>query len=376
MSAAQRLRVGLGAYIVGAGGCSACHSSPAGFLAGGNPFKADLAGHTVFSRNLTPDPATGLNVSLDEFKRILRTGFDRRDAQTMLLVMPWLYFRWMSDDDLEAIYAYLQVVPPVSNVTPPDEKAGAAAPPSIPFPGLYDDGDVIRNLPASQGSFNPARGVAIAPRPNPVGLEGDALMDYGIGSYIANAMTHCSNCHTNPARNEDNHIDTPAYFAGGVVSAVPPPLEPVTRVVRSTAANLKGTVHGFFNEPADTLARFRLIITTGTHADETPPVPLGWPMSFVATNLANLLEEDLESVYRYAKGVPSVSGAPDVLRQSYARYCASAADCHARESCAVATSECVGRTCAADIDCDTCQTCVAGACQAPDPSSACLAAAQ
>jgi hypothetical protein len=76
------------------------------------------------------------------------------------------------------------------------------------------------------------------------------------------------------------------------------------------------------------------------------------------------------------KGVPSVTGAADLPRQDYARYCQSSSDCQAGESCASATHECFGKACSADVDCDTCQTCVAGACAIPAADSACLASAQ
>jgi len=137
-------------------------------------------------------------------------------------------------------------------------------------------------------------------------------------------------------------------------------------------ANLKGAVHGFFNEPEDSFARFKAVITTGTHADETPPRPLGWPMTIIATNLSHLIAEDLESVYTYLKRAPSISGSLDQERQRYARYCACDADCNAAESCALATSECVGSACRSNLDCDACQTCTHDVCTAPVATSACL----
>src|SRR5207253_2737402 len=110
----QMLRVGLGSYIVnGTADCNGCHGSAAGFLAGGNPFSLGGAG-VVYARNLT-----GLTLTEDQFMETMRTGKDHRDQSGMLVVMPWLIFRWMSDEDLKAVYAYLRAVPPLQNAVRP-----------------------------------------------------------------------------------------------------------------------------------------------------------------------------------------------------------------------------------------------------------------
>jgi mono/diheme cytochrome c family protein len=308
----------------------------------------------------------------------MRMGKDfHRDQVKMLVVMPWLIFRWMSDEDLKAIYAYLRALPPVHNVVPPDNKSDLPVPGSIPFPKLYNDGEVDRRLPREQGSFSAQRGLAIAPRAQPQGLEDDDLQSYGLGSYMANSMTACNECHTNPDRTPDSRkINTAAYLSGGTVFGVPPPLQPLFHQVRTTTANLKGATHGFFNEPGDSYTRFRQIIRTQSHADESPPRPLGFPMNLIAGNLAKVLEHDLEAIYTYVKGVPAVTGPNDQPRQAYARFCSTAADCHAGESCSAATNECVGKACTADVECDTCQTCNAGTCAAPAADSACVASAR
>lgn len=375
----QMLRVGLGSYIVnGTADCNGCHGSAAGFLAGGNPFFLDRARHVVWSRNLTPDANTGLTLTEDQFVQTIRTGKDHLDQSRMLVVMPWLIYRWMSDEDLKAVYAYLRAVPPAQNAVPPDNKSDLPLPPAVPFPGKYTDGEIDRRLPHDARSFSPRRGLAIAPRAHPADLEDledDELRSYALGSYIANSMSACNECHTNPDRTPDSSkINTAAYLSGGTVFAVPPPLQPVLHQVRATSANLVGEQYGFFNEPEDSYARFSAIIHTQSHADETPPRPLGFPMVLIAGNLSKVLDEDLRAIYAYVKGVPSVAGAADQPRQDYARYCQSSTDCQAGESCA--SNECVGKACAADIDCDTCQTCAGGACAAPATNSACLASAR
>jgi cytochrome c553 len=374
-----KVLVGLGSYIVNAAAdCAGCHGNPPGFLAGGNPFFLDAQGHVVWSRNLTPDPETGMQLSFGQFREALRTGRDFHPGQTkMLVVMPWLTKRWASDLDLAAMYAYLRSVPAVNNAVPPDNKDALPLPPSIPFPkGTYTDGDVERPLRGNYQSFSSERGLSISPLANPTGLRRDEREKFGVGAYIANSLMACNDCHTNPDRTAGgSRINTAAFLTGGAVFGVPPPLQPLIRQVRATSANLKGATHGFFAEPDVSYAIFRDIIQTGTHADETPPRPLGFPMNIVAASLRNLVDYDLQAVYAYVSAIPPTTG-NDEPRQGVARWCAGDGNCASGETCAIATGECVGRACSADVDCDTCQTCGSGKCQAPAAGSACLASAR
>jgi hypothetical protein len=380
LSRRQQQLIGLGSYIVNAASdCAGCHSGPAGFLSGGNPFFLDGAGHVVWSRNLTPDPVTGLTLTRDQFMESMRTGRDFHPGEVrQLVVMPWTTLRWASDLDLAAIYAYLRALPAVSNAVPLDAKSDLPLPAAVPFPGhVYTDGAVARLLTGSHQSFDALRGLEVSPVKQPRRLRGEELEAYGVGSYIANTMAHCNDCHTPPDRTPDQaKVNTASFLTGGTVFTAPPPLQPLLGAVRATSANLKGASHGFFAEPDDTYERFASIITAGALTDETPPRPLAFPMNLVAANLAKLLEPDLQAVYAYAKNTPSISGPSDLEHQPPARYCASAGDCDAGESCTADTHECVGGACSTDLDCGTCQTCGAGACQAPAADSICVATSQ
>jgi hypothetical protein len=375
MNQHQRTQIGLGSYLVNAASdCAGCHSGSAGFLAGGVPFVLDAKGSTVWTRNLTPDPATGMQLSLDQFKEAMRTGKDFRHPASMLVVMPWLYLRWLSDADLEAMYAYLRAIPAVSNAVPPDSKDALPLPPFIPFPGQYTDGEVVRDLPEEDASFDPRRGLAIAPLAMPPG-SGGRSSSYGVGSYLANATIACNECHTHPDRTADSsHLNTASYLTGGTVFATPPPLQRPTGYVRATSANLKGAVNGFFSEPDDSFARFQAIMQTGTLVDSTPPRPLAFPMFIIAGSLRNLLDDDLHALYVYLKRTRATTGDSDVAHQAPARWCTAASDCQGGETCD--SGQCVGGTCGTSADCGTCQTCDSGTCQAPAADSVCVATEQ
>ena len=73
-----------------------------------------------FAGNLTPDP-TGIGTWTEEqFKRALTEGkFKGIEGSRMLLPpMPWTSFVELKDEDVNAIFAYLKSIKPVSNVVP------------------------------------------------------------------------------------------------------------------------------------------------------------------------------------------------------------------------------------------------------------------
>lgn len=72
-----------------------------------------------FARNLTPDVATGIGSwTEDIFIKALRTGKHMGEGRDILPPMPWTEIRKMKDEDLKAMFAYLQSLPPVHNPVP------------------------------------------------------------------------------------------------------------------------------------------------------------------------------------------------------------------------------------------------------------------
>jgi hypothetical protein len=381
-------RIGLGSYIVNAtGDCNGCHTaSPTQFLAGGVPFSlgpdGDGGTYSVTTRNLTPDPATGLTLTEDQFVSSFRTGADWSGVQDggsptrSLLVMPWNYFRWMSTDDIKAIYAYLRAIPAVSNPIPPDSKP--LVPPTAYDATTYADGDQSRALPpetdgrggAVPDPNNMLRGMAIVPfatsgAPTGAGLltppssTSDAEL-FGRGSYIVNSMAICSACHTWPDRNQAHGVNTSKYLSGGQVFLTPPPIQSTLGTVYSMSANLVGP-NGWFNNPGISLAQWVTTITQGVHADDPPPQPrLAFPMPW--DTFRNMQLDDLAAVYTYVRAVAVASNGgalsiADKPTQDAARYCGQPADCRTGESCDTTTHQCFGGACGKSADCSVCQTC-------------------
>lgn len=241
-------RVLRGSYLVNAASvCSACHTTPAGYLAGGREFPLpfpDVQGFTsVFTRNLTPDPETGLALTEAQFVEALRTGKDFTDSTVTdsqaLIVMPWHVFRFMSLDDLKTIYAFLRRIPPARNTvrktfTPPFPF------PPVPFPAIGDGDPINDPNNAQRGLLIPQFFTSAANDPNfnnflsqfdaaVAALTPDERAKVGRGSYLVNAPGDCNTCHTDgaPLGMRDGVFDsglipgtfdvnTARYLSGGV----------------------------------------------------------------------------------------------------------------------------------------------------------------
>ncbi len=117
-------KVAYGKYVVEALECYACHSKDfktmnelepeksEGYLGGGNMLR-QMNGTPIYSSNLTSDDETGIgNWSVDEFKRTLRDGF-RKDGS--LVRYPMTRMAELTDEETDAIYAYLRSVPKLHN---------------------------------------------------------------------------------------------------------------------------------------------------------------------------------------------------------------------------------------------------------------------
>lgn len=72
-----------------------------------------------FTRNLTPDDETGLGTWTEqEFIDTIRNGRSRGIGRELLPPMPWPAYRNATDEDLAAVFAYLQSIPAISNRVP------------------------------------------------------------------------------------------------------------------------------------------------------------------------------------------------------------------------------------------------------------------
>ncbi|HWP82870.1 MAG TPA: diheme cytochrome c-553 [Bacteroidota bacterium] len=157
--ARKQAQIKRGEYLTHAGGCNDCHSPkvfvkmgemvvpmpdtsrllsgypadtklppvPEGVIAPdkwGGLFSNDLTAWAgpwgvSFTRNITPDVATGIGSWTEEmFIKTIRTGKHMGEGRDLLPPMPWPEYAKLSDDDLKAIFAYLQSIKPIKNAVP------------------------------------------------------------------------------------------------------------------------------------------------------------------------------------------------------------------------------------------------------------------
>ena len=153
-STAKDPKVARGAYLVNFGSCNDCHSPKMMTDKGPVPDKSRLlSGHPAESKlppfkkedigpgkwvlfsedltacvgpwgvtrsaNLTPDENTGLGLWTEEmFVNAMRTGKHMGAGRPIMPPMPWFSVAELTDDDLRAVFAYLQSLPPVKNQVP------------------------------------------------------------------------------------------------------------------------------------------------------------------------------------------------------------------------------------------------------------------
>ncbi|HVY45867.1 MAG TPA: hypothetical protein VHB21_08315 [Minicystis sp.] len=365
--------VGRGSYLVNAvAACNDCHTTLDGkFLGGGVPFPLPPPlGTIVYARNITPDQTGIGSLSEDDFVNILQTGADHKNPGASLLIMPWMSFRWMKEDDIRDIYRYLKVIPAVQNTVMDDVKNTI---PPTPLPAQYDEGDVTRDLPAADvpDPDNVVRGYAIQPLADAdvseLSVEDQAK--FGRGSYLVNAIASCNDCHTNAPRLPSGKINTAAYLTGGAVFENAPP--PFTNQKRSMSADLIGANNGFY----DPFFSFLELIQEGKHVEDPGQPPLAWPMPW--PTFRNMTLDDLESIYVYIETVPRISGPEDKQTQMAVMSCMQPSDCPSGQTCDTTQNECHGQGCTAAteaMDCGACQTCDAGTntCDVADEGGACV----
>lgn len=106
----------LGSYLVDLGDCVGCHTGweadPNPGLFGGGNVLWERDGLPVVSRNITPDPTGIGGWSREDFRWAMRTG----KGGAMDPLMRWVAFQRLTDPELDAIYAALRRLHPVTHV--------------------------------------------------------------------------------------------------------------------------------------------------------------------------------------------------------------------------------------------------------------------
>ncbi len=160
-----------GARLAALGNCAGCHSPPdaapySGGLAMQTPFG------TLYSSNITPS-ADGLGGwNLEQFERAMRQGVSR-DGHRLYPAFPFDHYTRLSASDMSDLYAFAMTRTPVAGRPPPN---------ALRFP--YNVRPLLLGwdlLFLDRAPFQPTPG---------------ASATWNRGAYLADALAHCSACHS------------------------------------------------------------------------------------------------------------------------------------------------------------------------------------
>ena len=252
--------------------CSGCHSDrdysklgapvkPGGTGVGSIfPDEMGLPGRVV-APNITPDKETGLGSWTDgEILRAIREGVDK-DGNALFPFMPYIGFRNLSDEDAEALIAYMRSLPPVRNQLPKTELA-------LPVVLM----------------------IKSAPQPLPGRVSSPSSSDMlAYGKHLV-SVAGCGHCHT---PEESGHVVAGMEFAGGMEFRTP-----AGTVVSANITPDAKTGIGSWTEDAF-VSRFRQYREYAMNG--APPVS---PESFTLMPwlaYSELEEVDIRAIYRYLR---------------------------------------------------------------------------
>ncbi len=266
---------GAGEYVMRLADCAACHTAEDGVqFAGGRPINSPLG--VIYSANITPDDETGIgDYSLDEFRAALYDGV-REDGAHLYPAMPYDNYRFLTEEDVRALYLYFTTeVEPVSNPVPE---------PELGFP--FDQRWALRawkwvGLPEAERDVG-----------GPGRYDDEQL---NRGAYIVEGPGHCSACHsprTQTFTQAGFTAEDPEFLTGGEIDGW-------------TAPGLRGP-----DSPPQTWSGEELARVLGTGRNAHASV-VGEMALVVEDSLQYLTAEDMQAVVAYLRHIGTDGPAPE-----------------------------------------------------------------
>ncbi|SFR48444.1 c-type cytochrome [Litoreibacter janthinus] len=253
-----------GEQVFWAAGCASCHVAPGAeetdtpLLSGGMSFPSDFG--TFYAPNISPSPQGLEGWTLIQFNNALQAGVSP-EGKHYYPAFPYTAYAKASPADIAALYAFMQTLP--SDATP-----SRAHDVGFPF-------NIRRSLGGWKLLFGSPKGPELAAATDSVQR----------GQYLAEALAHCTECHTE--RNALGGLNT-ANWLGGAANP-----NGKGRIPNITPAALDWS-------EVDLMAYF----TTGL----TPEYDsAGGHMASVVQNLARLPEADRQAIVDYLKALPPVA---------------------------------------------------------------------
>lgn len=249
--------VNRGAYIARAADCVACHRED---YSGGVAIETPMG--DIYATNITPSKRYGIgNYTEADLKRALQKG--RAPDHMIYPAMPYPSYHGMKDEDISALFAYLQTVPAVDEAPENETK--------LPFPFN------IRSLMFFWNILNV---------PSYENREGLTEVQQR-GQYLTNNLEHCGTCHT--PRDGTMGADNSKYLAGAQLGTWYAP-----NITPDPASGI-----GNWSEQD--------IVTYLRSGELDQRVFAGGPMGeVVAHSTRYLTDEDLGAIASYLKVVPAI----------------------------------------------------------------------
>ncbi len=219
----------------------------------------DLPGQ-IYAANITPDVETGIGSWTDGEKiRAIREGVDK-NGRALFPIMPYQFYRYMSDEDVQAVVAFLDTIPPIKHQNPPTK---------VNFPdSMWMKGDP---RPVTEPRKMPDRNNKLL-----------------YGEYLA-TIAHCEVCHTPfPGLKEDYSL----RFAGGRHF-----ITPAGDVYSANITPDRATGIGDWD-----VDRFKKRLKVYLQYETTDGPPLVGPDRFTMMPyqaFAHLADYDMEAIYGY-----------------------------------------------------------------------------
>jgi mono/diheme cytochrome c family protein len=255
-----------GEYVAIASDCEACHTAPGGkTLAGGLPLGSPLG--TIYSTNITPSRQYGIgNYTLQQFSDAVRKGI-RGDGSHLYPAMPYASYALMTDEDVQALYAYfMHGVAPV--------EAAPAQKTALPFP---------YNMRFSMLFWN-----ALFLDSKPYVPDPKQSAEWNRGKYLVEGPEHCGECHTPRALLMEQ--DRSRQFAGALLGPwYAPNITPDPN-------------SGIGAMSADELFRYLKFGKVPGKAQAGGEMALA-----VQLSLNKLTDDDLRAIVTYVRSVPAIA---------------------------------------------------------------------
>jgi hypothetical protein len=246
------------------------------YMSGAECFVKLPTGECLHSKNLTSD-VTGLkNYSDDAIKDMIRNGMETNangDQRPLNPVMPYYVFHNITDDDMNAIVAFLRTIPAVEHDVPASDDVFAVPNAATP---LSDD-----DIPSPPTDF----------------AERESALR---GRYLAAQAGVCVECHTQHDMTADKVLKLDQMFAGGESFDVGLPNP-------SVSANLTSDDDtGLGKWTTDQIMKALLQGLDDEDMRLCPPMPAG-PMGA----FGGLTQGDALDIANYIKSLPAISNQID-----------------------------------------------------------------